>query len=146
MDATIYNPKPDFRFLNDTGNYLLWQARTEGDQVVFELWGTGDGRLASTTTPRIFNIVSPPPVKIIETTDLKPGEKKCTERPHSGADTVFTYTVIYQNGEPKEQEFKSHYRPWQEVCLVGVAKQEGAENGNIETTVPSPDAAGALPR
>ncbi|MBU4257314.1 VanW family protein, partial [Patescibacteria group bacterium] len=30
-DATIYNPLPDLRFINDTGNYILIQSRIEGD-------------------------------------------------------------------------------------------------------------------
>src|SRR3989338_5585744 len=119
-DATIYNPSPDFRFLNDTGSYMLFRARVEGDDAVFELWGTSDGRTATTTSPVIYNIVAPPPTKLIETTDLKPGEKRCTESAHSGADARFMYTVAYADGRVVEKEFKSHYRPWQAVCLIGV--------------------------
>ena len=119
-DATIYNPSPDFRFLNDTGSYMLFRARVEGDDAVFELWGTSDGRTATTTSPVIYNIVAPPPTKLIETTDLKPVEKRCTESAHSGADARFMYTVAYADGRVVEKEFKSHYRPWQAVCLIGV--------------------------
>ena len=121
-DATIYNPKPDFAFLNDTAFHLLFQTRIEGDEAIFELWGTPDGRFATSTAPIITDIVAPPPTKLIETTELKPGEKKCTESPHNGANASFTYTVRYPNGEEKAREFKSHYRAWQEVCLVGVAE------------------------
>ena len=39
-DATIYEPRPDFRFVNDTGNYLLINGYVEGDEVTFEVWGT----------------------------------------------------------------------------------------------------------
>lgn len=119
-DATIYDPKPDFRFLNDTGNPILIQTIIKGDDLTFEFWGTKDGRRVTQTPPRIFNIRAPAPAKIIETLDLKPGEKKCTERAHNGADAEFTYTVAYTDGVTKEQVFKSHYRPWQEVCLLGV--------------------------
>lgn len=120
-DATIYDPSPDFRFLNDTGNYILIQTRIEGDEAIFEFWGTKDGRTVERTKPRIYNIVSPPETKYVETTDLKPGEEKCTERAHAGADAEFTYSVTYPSGEVKEEVFKSHYRPWQAVCLKGVA-------------------------
>ncbi len=71
----------------------------------------------------VYNIVKPPATKIIETDTLKPGEKKCTERAHNGADAYFDYTVIYPEGATTTLEqtrrFKSHYVPWQEVCLVG---------------------------
>jgi vancomycin resistance protein YoaR len=121
-DATIYDPAPDYKFVNDTGGTVLIQTRIEGDDLIFEFWGKPDGRIANQTKPRIFNITPPPPTKIIETEDLPVGEKKCTEKPHSGADTEFTYTVTYPNGEVKQEVFKSHYIPWQEVCLIGVPK------------------------
>lgn len=121
-DATIYDPAPDFKFKNDTANTILIQTRIEGDDLYFDFWGRPDGRKAEQTKPRIYNITAPPPTKIIETEDLDPGQKRCTEKPHSGADAEFKYTVTYPNGEVKEEVFTSHYIPWQEVCLVGVPK------------------------
>jgi len=133
MDATIYDPLPDVRFINDTPDYLLIQARIEGDNLYFDFWGKSDGRQATTTTPVIFNIVKPAPTKIIETTDLKPGERRCTESSHNGADTYFDYTVIYPDGEEKVERFKSHYVPWQAVCLVGAEPEEEGVEGGTET-------------
>lgn len=121
-DATIYEPKPDFRFLNDTGHSLLINAYTKGDDVFFEFWGTRDGRVVVKTVPQVFNIVAPPPTKLVETIELPPGKKNCTEIAHAGADTQFTYTVTYPTGNIKKEVFRSHYRPWQAVCLIGVEK------------------------
>lgn len=124
-DATIYDPKPDLRFINDTGNYILIQARIVKDDLYFDFWGTKDGRIATTTYPTIYNIVKPAPTKMVETTTLKPGEKKCTESSHNGADAFFDYKVIYPEGSTTtpmvERRFSSHYVPWQGVCLIGVA-------------------------
>jgi vancomycin resistance protein YoaR len=119
-DATIYDPSPDFRFLNDTQHYVLIQTRIEGDELIFEFWGTKDGRSVTQTEPKIYNIVKAPPTTYIETTDLKPGKQKCTESAHAGADAEFTYSVTYVSGETKQETFKSHYKPWGAVCLVGV--------------------------
>jgi len=119
-DATIYNPWPDFRFINDTKNSTLIQSRIEGDNLYFDFWGTKDGRIIEKTNPVIYNIVKPGPTKIIETIDLPVGEKKCTEHAHSGADAYFDYKITYPNKEVKEKRFNSHYVPWQEVCLIGV--------------------------
>ncbi len=121
-DATIYDPWPDFRFINDMPTYILIQQKISGDIISFEFWGTKDGRQVENTKPTIYNIVKPEPAKIIETTSLKPGEKKCTEKAHNGADAYFDYKVTYLNGEIKEKRFSSHYVPWQEVCLLGVEK------------------------
>jgi vancomycin resistance protein YoaR len=123
VDATIYDPWPDFKFINDTGNYLLLIAYIKDNyRLIFELWGTKDGRKVEMSEPIVWNIVKPPPKKIIETLDLKPGEIKCTEKPHVGSEAKFTYKVIYPDGRIVEKEFLSHYKPWQEVCLLGVEK------------------------
>jgi vancomycin resistance protein YoaR len=122
MDATIYDPWPDLKFINDTGNYILIQASIKGNDLRFDLWGTKDGRVASTTKPVISNITKPQPKKIIETLDLKPGEKKILEKAHNGADAYFKYSVTYPNSEIKETKYTSHYVPWQEVWLLGVEK------------------------
>jgi len=131
-DATIYSPKPDMRWLNDTNNNILIQTRMEGTELIFEYWGTRDGRIATATEPRIYNIVRPPETKYIETTELEVGEKKCTERAHNGADAEFTYTVEYPDGEIKEQTFTSHYVAWPEVCLIGVESEVEADTEIIE--------------
>ncbi len=122
-DATIYDPKPDFRFKNDTGSNVLIQTKIKGDDLIFEFWGTKDGRVIVQTKPRIYNIVKPAPAKIIESEDLPVGQKKCTEKAHAGADAEFTYNVTYADGTKSEKVFKSHYVPWQEICLIGVEKK-----------------------
>jgi len=149
MDATIYDPWPDFKFINDTGNYLVLVTRVEGNNLIFELWGTKDGRKVEISAPVVSNYTQPPAKKMIETTDLKPGEVKCTEKAHVGASAVFTYKVTYADGVIKEKEFKSKYRPWQEVCLIGVEKlteetpTETAPAAQPTQTLPSADVLGA---
>lgn len=118
-DATIYDPKPDFRFKNDTNSHILIQTRIVEDDLFVEFWGTKDGREINQTKPTIYNIVQPGPAQMIETDTLKPGEVKCIESPHAGADAFFDYKVVYPSGEEKSQRFTSHYVPWTKKCLVG---------------------------
>lgn len=140
-DATIYSPWPDFKFMNDTEQYILIQTRIEGTKLFFDFWGTKDGREVIMTDPVVYNIVQPPEKKIIKTIDLEPGKTKCTERAHNGADARFDYTVKYPNqSEAKEVTFYSHYVPWQEVCLLGVTQEEldGANNTSSTPEVIQP--------
>ncbi len=118
-DATIYDPMPDLRFINDTGNYILIQSRIVGTKVYFDFWGTKDGRKISVGDPVIYNIRKPGPTKEIVSPELKPGERKCIETSHNGADAYFDYKIEYSDGTLHEQRFSSHYVPWQAVCLVG---------------------------
>lgn len=124
FDATVYYPKPDFRFLNDTANPILIQTAVKGTKIKMTLWGTKDGRTTEIDTPTVFNRKPIGPKKIIETDTLKPGVEKCIEHAHAGADAVFERRVTYQNGEIKKDTFKSHYVVWPEVCLVGKRSDE----------------------
>ena len=144
-DATIYDPSPDLKFINDTGNHILIQSRIEKDNLYFDFWGTGDNRIATRTKPTIYKIVKPAAAKIVETTDLKPGEKKCTEKAHNGADAYFDYSVTYASGEKKEKRFSSHYIPWQEVCLLGVEKISDGAASSTPATTASADASSTEP-
>lgn len=141
-DATIYQPRPDLRFKNDTGNPILIYPIIRGNNIEFQFWGVADGRKAKRTIPKNYNRVAPPPAKLIETTDLKPGEKKCTEKAHAGATASFTYTIEYPNGEVKTTDFTSVYKPWGEVCLLGVAPTSTPVLAAPE--IINPDAAGAV--
>ncbi len=131
MDATIYDPAPDFRFLNDTQHHLLWVTRVIGTELVFEIYGTPDGRVASTTEPIVYNHTDPGEPRYVETDELEPGVKKKVESAHWGADAIFTYTVTYPDGTVKEEDFKSHYVPWKETWLIGkeaTTTEEGVED------------------
>jgi len=134
MDATIYNPHPDLRFINDTGHYLLLQTEVDGDNLKFRFYGTTDGRKVQTTTPVVSNIVLPGPVQYIETTELAPGEKKRIESSHAGADAEFKNIITFSNGIVREEVWKSHYRPWPEVWLVGKETEKETESAEVEPT------------
>jgi len=121
LDATIYGPHPDLRFVNDTGNYLLLQARVEGKQVIMELYGQQDSRSVEISKPIMYNPIPAPETKLLPSSDLLRGQTKCTEAPHDGITTDVLYTVRYPDGSVKENNFHSLYQPWQKVCLFGTA-------------------------
>lgn len=134
-DATIYDPWPDFKFINDTPNYILIQYRMEGYDLYFDFWGVSDGRQVEITDPVIYNIVKPPDTKYIETDKLAPGEEKCTEKSHNGASAYFDYKVTYpQNStttEVVETRFNSYYVPWQAVCLIGKELETASSSDTV---------------
>jgi len=120
VDATIYDPDPDFRFINDMPNYVLLQAEVSKGSLTIQIWGTKDGRTVNRTEPVMYNIVRPKPTKIVGTYTLATGQRKCTYAAYNGSDTYFDYEVAYSSGEVKKERFSSHYVPRQGVCLVGL--------------------------
>ncbi len=138
-DATIYDPAPDFRFRNNTSHYILVTSRVQNNEVITTIWGTYDGRKISQSKPVIWGITAPPPTKYIETTDLPPGKKHCTESAHAGASASFNYNVQYADGTEDNTTFNSYYKPWQAVCLIGVESLSGPSSSTTSTQVlPNP--------
>ncbi len=143
-DATIYQPKPDFRFINDTKQFAMLETRMQGDKLTFVFWGTPDGRTASRTPVKVLSTSPAPPKKTIETTEIPVGTVKCTEKAHPGASTIFTYVVTYADGIVKKQDFPSYYKPWGAVCLKGVVATSTPSVGAEEASAAlNPDAAGS---
>lgn len=136
MDATIYDPAPDFRFVNDTGNNLLWLTYIDGDELVFELYGTKDGRQIEISEPVVYNYTSPGEPRYVETTELAPGEKRKVESAHNGAEADFDYKVTYPDGEVKEETFHSRYVAWKETWLIGV---DPTAASSTETIIENPE-------
>ena len=120
MDATIYDPAPDFRFKNDTTGYILVQGTIKGKTITFDFYGTKDGRTVALSTPVVTD-VTPPGDPIMENTDTLPtGETKQVDHAHDGATASFTYTVMTKDGQQLHHNtFVSHYVPWPARFLVG---------------------------
>jgi len=136
VDATIYEPKPDMRFTNDTGHYILWQTRVEGADLYFDFWGTTDGRKGYFTDPVNFNAVSAPDPIITETEDLEPGEMVCSEKSHNGLSASFDYIIEWPDGHQDTQTFTSVYKALPSVCQKGkeVVEETPVVNTNTNTS------------
>ena len=88
MDATVYVPKPDLQFINNTPAYILIQTAIEGQDLVFRFYGTSDGRKTTIDGPHIL------------------------ERNSDGSmKTTFTQTVTNADGSTLlEDKFPSNYK------------------------------------
>lgn len=147
-DATIYDPAPDFKFVNDTADHAVLITKIDGDTARFELWGTRDGRVQSQSKIKMWDVIQPPTPKLIETSSLPEGTKKCFESAHAGATTDFTYSITYPDGKVKTQDFHSVYKPWQQQCLVGAAGAPDiviAKDGSIKELPPATPAPAQIP-
>lgn len=119
-DATVYEPDVDFKFLNDTGHYLLLQTEMDykKQMLTFTLWGYPDGRDGWYNRPLVLRWIEPGEPKEVEDLKLKPDEKKCQNAFH-GAVARFTYFRVTPAGEKLERVFDSYYRPLPQICFVG---------------------------
>lgn len=121
FDATVYDPSPDFRFKNDTGQYILIQTILNmGEQkLTFELYGTSDGRTTTLSNPVITSQTLPPPPIYQDDPTLPKGEEKRIDTAHPGATVYFTRKVERGGKELIDETFRSNYIPWAAVYLRG---------------------------
>lgn len=120
-DATIFIPSPDLKFVNDTGHHLLIQSIYNGTDktLVYEIYGTSDGRKAEITNYRQWGAAPPPPTIYIDDPTLPVGKVIQDEHAISGLKTAFDWKVT-RNGETiHQQTFTSSYVPWAAVYRKG---------------------------
>ncbi|KND49128.1 MAG: Vancomycin B-type resistance protein VanW [Parcubacteria bacterium C7867-003] len=118
LDATYSDPGPDFKFLNDTANPILIKGKTENLVAIFEIYGTKDGRIASSSEVEITNIRDILPTKYVWVPELEEDQSKCINTPQIGFTAKMKYEIIYADGNIKEKEFVSKYKPLQRVCYI----------------------------
>ena len=120
LDATIYDPHPDLRFINDTGKYLLLQGTVKDNNLIFEFFGQKDGRHIYISEPVLSDEKPIPETKYLMSTDVPYATQQCSETPRKGITAEVDYAVTYKNGKINEQKFKSIYQPWRKICLIGL--------------------------
>jgi vancomycin resistance protein YoaR len=118
LDAAIYQPGADLRFVNDTGHYILVQASAENGVLSVYFYGTKPGRTVKMDGPFISNR-RPAPEDVYEVDpDLPKDTKRQVEWAKEGMD-VTVYRLIYQDGQlVRKDSFFSRYTPWPNVFRV----------------------------
>jgi len=125
LDATIYSPTADFRFLNDTGHFLLIKPQVEADksQVTFRIYGTKDRDVEMVGKPEITNVRKPEPPIYEESAALATGKIKQVDWAKDGMDVVVKRQISFNDGTVKNDKFVSKYRPWRAVYQYGPGTQ-----------------------
>jgi vancomycin resistance protein YoaR len=120
LDATVYFPLVDFQFTNDTPYWLLMETyvNAEARTLTWKFYSTSDGRNVTWETTGPQNVVPAPKPIFEENDELKAGQIKQVDWAANGADVDVTRTVWKNGAVYFNDEFKTHYEPWQAVCQV----------------------------
>ena len=119
LDATIYPPLKDVKFINDSPGYILVQSFTYGNGAYFKFYGTDDGRTVEMDGPYTANRVGAPPDIIVYTDELPPGEREKVDTAHNGFEATWYRTVNKIGEEPVKETFFSRYHAWAAKYKVG---------------------------
>lgn len=121
LDATVYFPLVDFKFTNNTPNWLLMETYTDaaGRNLTWKFYSTSDGRTVDWGTTGTQNIVEAPKPLFVESDELAKNEIKQIDWSADGADVSVNRTVFRDGQVFFEDVFNTHYEPWQAVCEYG---------------------------
>lgn len=124
VDATIYSPSKDLKFLNDTPGHILVQTINDPktQYLVVEIYGTSDGRVATTSEPKVWGVTPPPPDIYQDDPSLPAGTVRQVDWSAWGAKASFDYKVVRGEEVLQEKTFSSSYRPWANVYLRGTGE------------------------
>ncbi|NWF68130.1 MAG: VanW family protein [Chloroflexi bacterium] len=121
MDAAIYTPDFDFRFLNDTPYHLLIETSLFPAQnaVQFRYYSTNPGRTVVKEGPLITGVVPHGPTLYEANPQIPLGQSLQVDWAADGADVTVTRIVLDLSGnEIRRDTFFSHYEPWQAILQV----------------------------
>ncbi|MEK7112330.1 MAG: VanW family protein, partial [Patescibacteria group bacterium] len=126
LDATVYDPTADLKFKNDTPAHILIQpiVDTKKATLVFEIYGTSDGRTSTISKPVVANVVPPPEDLYTDDPTLPAGKIKQIDYKAWGAKVTFNYKVERGGENIYQKTFVSNYRPWQAVYLRGTGPSQ----------------------
>lgn len=117
-DATVSWGGPDFKFRNDTENWVLVATAHTSSTVTVSLYGTETGYKVTYETGPFTNIVAYK-VREIKDATLPKGTKVVEEKGASGRSVVVTRKVTKNGKVIREDTFKSVYKSSEEVVRVG---------------------------
>lgn len=117
-DATVSWGGPDFKFTNDTPDWILIATGYSNSSVTISLYGTDPGYEVSYETGAWTNLVNPP-IREVQDPELPVGTRVVEERGVSGRTIVVTRVVTKGGAEVRRDSFKSVYRATEEVVRVG---------------------------
>ena len=121
MDATVYFPLVDLKFKNDTPYWILMETYVDVNArtLTWKFYSTKDGRTVDWTTTGPTNVVSAPPPKFVVNDELKKNQMKQVDWAANGADVTVTRTVWKDGAVWFQDQFTTHYEPWQAICQYG---------------------------
>ncbi len=117
-DATVSWGGPDFKFKNDTPNWVLLATGYSNSSLTISLYGTDPGYDVTSATGE-WTDMKPHPVKETPDPTLAAGKRIIEDSGVDGRTIVVTRTVKKNGSIVREDKFRSVYKTKEEVVLVG---------------------------
>ncbi len=126
LDATVYFPLVDFKFVNDTPYWLLMETYVDpgARTITWKIYSTPTGRTVTWETTGPTNVVPAPSPVFEENPELKEDQIKQVDYAAQGADVTVSRTVWVNGQVYFSDTITTHYQPWSAVCQYGPGTED----------------------
>jgi len=121
LDATVFVPVVDFKFVNDRPYWLLMETYyyPNSRSLTWKFYSSSDGRTVEWQTSGVQNVVEAPDPVFEENPELAKDEVRQVDWEAEGADVSVVRTV-YRDGQViLSDTFVTQYRPWADIYQYG---------------------------
>jgi len=98
---------------------VLLETYVYGNQLLWKIYSTSDGRAVDWSTSGPMNVVEAPEPLYRENSDLPSGEIEQVDYEADGMDVTVTRTVTRDGGVIHQDTFRTHYLPWRAIYEFG---------------------------
>ena len=121
LDATVYVPIIDLKFVNDTPYWLLMETYVDpsASRITWKFYSTWDGRTVEWQTSGLTDVKKPEKPLYKEDPKLSAGEVKQVEWEADGADVRIDRSVFRDDTLLFNDTFTTQYEPWRAVFEYG---------------------------
>jgi vancomycin resistance protein YoaR len=135
-DATVSDPGPNLRFVNDTGHYVWIMGKSDGKTTTINVYGTSDGRKVSLDVSKWYAVWGPYTSTTLDPS-LSTGVSILVSKGETAKMCMLTRTITWPSGKKIKDHFESNYKHQYALLRVGT--------GTTTTTVYKPPTTTTLP-
>jgi vancomycin resistance protein YoaR len=139
-DATVSDPGPNLRFVNNTDHYIWITGKSDGKTTVINVYGTNDGRKVSLDVSKWYGVWGPYTSTTLDPA-LRTGVSILVDKGEMAKMCMLTRTVTWPGGKKVKDQFESNYKHRWALIRVGT----GATTTTVYTPPPTPTTTTTLP-
>jgi vancomycin resistance protein YoaR len=128
-DATVSDPGPNVRFVNDTDHYIWIMGKSDGKTTTINVYGTSDGRKVSLDVSKWYGVWGPYTSTTLDPS-LSTGVSILVSKGETAKMCMLTRTITWPSGKKVKNQFESNYKHQWALMRVGT--------GTTTTTVYKP--------
>ncbi len=139
-DATVSDPGPNLKFVNNTDHYIWVTGKSDGKTTVISIYGTSDGRKVALDVSKWYGVWGPYTSTTLDPS-LRTGVSVLVSKGQTAKMCMLTRTITWPSGKKAKDQLESNYKHQWALVRVGT----GTTTTTVYTPPPAPTTSTTLP-